>query len=63
MEWFESNLLKSNSEKCSLLVSSSDAVSIRVSENSIKNNECEKLLGFKFDNKLTFEKHITVTIS
>ena len=41
------------------LVSSSDAVNLRVSEYDIKNSECEKLLGVKFDNKLTFEKHIT----
>ena len=58
-EWFENNLLKSNADKCNLLVSSSDAVNLRVSEYDIKNSECEKLLGVKFDNKLTFEKHIT----
>ena len=52
-------MLKSNAEKCHLLVSSSDAVSLRVSEYGIKNSECEKLLGVKFDNKLTFENHIT----
>ena len=58
-EWFENNLLKSNAYKCHLLVSSSDAVNLRVREYDIKNSECEKLLGVKFDNKLTFEKHIT----
>ena len=58
-EWFENNLLKSNADKCHLLVSSSDAVNLRVSEYDIQNSECEKLLGVKFDNKLTFEKHIT----
>ena len=58
-EWIENNLLKSNADKCHLLVSSSDAVNLRVSEYDIKNSECEKLLGVKFDNKLTFEKHIT----
>ena len=58
-EWFENNLLKSNTDKCHLLlVSSSDAVNLRVSEYDIKNSEREKLLGVKFDNKLTFEKHI-----
>ena len=57
-EWFENNLLKSNADKYHLLVSSSDAVNLRVSEYDIKNSECEKLLGVKFDNKLTFEKHI-----
>ena len=53
-EWFENNLLKSNADKCHLLVSSSDAVNLRVSEYDIKNSECEKLLGVKFDNKLKF---------
>ena len=57
-EWFENNLLKGNVDKCYLLVSSSDAVNLKVSECNIKNSECEKLLGVKFDNKLTFEKHI-----
>ena len=54
-EYFENNLLKSNADKCHLLVSSSDAVNLRVNEYDIKNSECEKLLGVKFGNKLTFE--------
>ena len=58
-EWFKNNLLKSNADKCHSLVSSSDAVNLRVSEYDIKNSECEKLLCVKFNNKLTFEKHIT----
>ena len=44
-EWFENNLLKSNANKCHLLVSSSDAVNLRESEYDLKNSECEKLLG------------------
>ena len=39
-------------------ISSSDAVSLRVSEYD-KHSECEKLLGIKFDIRLTFEKYIT----
>ena len=31
-EWFENNLLKSNANKCNLLVSSNDTVNLRVSE-------------------------------
>ena len=54
-EWFINNLLKINADKCDLLISSSEAMS----EYDIKNSECEKLLGVKFDNKLTFEEHIT----
>ena len=62
-EWFENNLLKSNAGKCHLLVSSSDAVYLRVSEYDIKNSECEKLLGAKFENKLILHKKIvTFTI-
>ena len=26
---------------------------------TIKNSKCEKLLGVKFDNKITFEKHMS----
>ena len=58
-EWFENNLLKSDAGKCHLLVSFSDVVNLRESKYAIKNSECEKLLGVKFDNKLTFEKLIT----
>ena len=42
-----------------VILSFSDAVSVRVYEYGIKNSEREKLLGVKFDNELTFEKHIT----
>ena len=35
-EWFENNLLKSNADKCHLLVSSNDAVKLRVSKYDIK---------------------------
>ena len=39
LKWFENNLSKSNAEKCHLLESSSEAVSLRVSEYDIKNSE------------------------
>ena len=58
LAWFENNFLKCIGDKCNLLVSSTDAVSIKVSEYDIKNSDCEKLLDVQFDNKLTFEKHI-----
>ena len=58
-EWFEKNLLESNTDKCHLLLSSSDAVNLRVTEYDIKNSKCEISLGVKFDNKIKFEKHIT----
>ena len=56
-EWFENNLLKSNVDN--VILSFSDAVSVRVYEYGIKISEREKFLGVRFDNELTFEKHIT----
>lgn len=50
--------MKNNSDKYDILVSSSKNINIRVSEYDIKNSEYEKLLGVKFDSKLTFENHI-----
>ena len=41
-----------------VILSFSDAVSVRVYENGIKNSEDENLIGVKFD-ELIFEKHIT----
>ena len=42
-----------------VILSFSDAVSVRVYEYGIKNSEGENLIGVKFDNELIFEKHIT----
>ena len=46
-------------DKCQLLVSFSENTSVRVYEYDVRKSECEKLLGVKFDTKLTFENHIT----
>ena len=45
-EWFKNKLLKSNADKYH-------------NECDIRKSECEKLLGVKFNTKLTFENHIT----
>ena len=46
-------------DKCQLLVSFSENTSVRVYEYDVRKSEYEKLLGVKFDTKLTFENHIT----
>ena len=58
-QWFSDNQLKGNTEKCHLVVSSDDPTEIQVGESVIKNTTCEKLLGIKIDNKLTFDEHIS----
>ena len=58
-EWFKNNLLKSNAEKCHLLVSANDRVSMYVDGFKIDKSDTEKLLGVKFDKKFTFDDHIS----
>ena len=48
-EWFKNNLLKSNADKCHLLVSTNDRVSVNVDGFKIDKSDTEKLLGVKFD--------------
>ena len=58
-QWFSNKQLKGNTDKCHLIISSDDPTEIQVGESVIKNTTCEKLLGIKVDNKLTFDEHIS----
>ena len=58
-QWFSDKQLKRNTDKCHLIVSSDDPTEIQVGESVIKNTTCEKLLGIKIDNKLTFDEHVS----
>ena len=55
LEWFKNNLLKSNTDKCHLLFSTNDRVSMNTDGFRIDKSDTEKLLGMKFDKKLTFD--------
>ena len=55
-QWISENQLKGNIDKCHLIVSSDNPTEIQVGESVIKNTSCEKLLGIKIDNKLTFDE-------
>ena len=54
-EWYKNNLLNSNADKCHMLVSTNDRVSMNVGGFKIDKSDTEKLLGVRFDKKLTFE--------
>ena len=58
-KWFNDNLMKSNPDKCHLLVSTNDNVKIRIGNFQIQNTKREKLLGIQFDNKLSFDYHLS----
>ena len=47
--------MESNAEKCHLLVSTNDRVSMNVDGFKKGKSDTEKLLGVKFDKKLTFD--------
>ena len=55
--WFENNLLKDNADRFHFLVSLSQEVSLNVNNFKIKNSDCEKLLGVKFDVEELEEKY------
>ena len=55
---FANNQMKANPDKCHLLTSNSDKVSICVENYNIKSSKCEKLLGIKVGNKLNFNTHV-----
>ena len=58
-KWFSDNVMKSNADGCPLLVSTNNAINIKIGNIDINNSTCEKLLGVKFDYKLTFDDHIS----
>ena len=58
-KWFDDNLMKSNPDKCHLLVSRNDNVAIRTGNFQIENTKSEKLLGIQFDNTLSFDYHLS----
>ena len=51
--------MKINADKCHLLVSTNNTVKIKTGSFDITNNKSEKLLGVKFDDKLSFDDHIS----
>ena len=56
--WYAGNQIRANLDKCHLLTSSSDEMSICVDNYNIKSSKCEKILGIKIDNKLNFNTHV-----
>ena len=57
-QWFSDNQMKANHDKCHLLVSGKNNVTMNASGFKIKNTECEKLLGIKVDCWLKFESYL-----
>ena len=57
-KWFSDNMTKANKDKCHLIVTSNEYVSMKLANIEIENSNCEKLLGVKTDSKLNFKEHL-----
>ena len=57
--WFKENHIKANPDKCQLLVTTNTLTSVNINGFQITNSTEEKLLGIKFDSKLSFEIHVS----
>ena len=51
--------MKTNPDKCHLLVTTNTLTSVNINGFQIKNSTEERLLGIKFDSKLSFENHVS----
>ena len=56
--WFKENHMKANPDKFHLLVTTNALTSVSINGFQITNSTEEKLLGIKFDTKLSFENHV-----
>ena len=50
--------MKANQDKCHLIISENENVSMYIDPFEIKNTNCEKLLGIKIDSRLNFNEHL-----
>ena len=57
-EWFANNHMKTNHDKCNLLMSTLTPISINGKDSITKNSDNEKLLGVTVDANLNFNCHL-----
>ena len=57
-KWFAYNQIKTNQDKCHLIVSKNENMLMHIGPVKIKNTNCEKLLGIRVDSRLNFNEHL-----
>ena len=56
-KWLEDNEMQGNTDKCHVLLSTSQKLHVNIGTSQIENSKYEKLLGVNIDSNLSFEKH------
>ena len=57
-KWFSDNQMKANKDKCHLVISNNEKVSMKIDNIELENTSSEKLLGITIDSKLNFKEHL-----
>ena len=57
-KWFADNQMKANQDKCHLIVSKNENISMHIDPFEIKNTNCEKLLEIKVDSRFNFNEYL-----
>ena len=58
LQWFKDSEMTATVDKCHVLLSTSNELTVNINEVQIKNSQSEKLLGITIDIDLEFEDHI-----
>ena len=57
-KWLADSQMKTNEDKCPLIVSTNELAEIQIGDFSVQNSASEKLLGVNIDSKLDFDRHV-----
>ena len=60
LNWFQNNEMKSNDDKCHLLVSNTNDALVTLGKECIHASKTVKLLGVNIDNELKFTNHVNI---
>ena len=59
LKWFNINEMKSNDDKCHLIIANQDNISITLGNECIEAEDSVELLGIKIDKNLNFNDHVS----
>ena len=57
-KWFSDNRMKANKDKCHLVISNNEKVSMKIDNIELENTSSKKLFGIAIVSKLNFKEHL-----